>query len=171
MLRFSIVPAGVIFFFIGLLWVSGCSRQDDIAAIRSVIEKGAQLAQDKQLSELMDLTAEGFLAGPGRHDRRQVKSILFSAFMYYGHFKIHFPQPTVELLDEGQTAAAKVYFLIVREKQTIPSIKELYKDPRRWLEAVGDKADLYQLALQFEKTGGDWRVRQAHLEGFKGTGF
>ena len=55
--------------------------------------------------------------------------------------------------------------------RTIPDVKDLYEEPRRWLEKVGENADLYQIKLELLKTDGKWLVKQAHLEGFKGLGF
>ncbi len=153
------------------LLVSACSSKDDVAVIRGVIQKSARLAEDKQINDLLELTAEGFLALPGQHDAPMVKGILFGAFRYYGRFKIHYPRPTIDVTADGTGATAVVHFLIVRRDQSIPGLKELYNDPRRWLETVGEKADLYQLKLQFKKKDGDWLVQQAQLEGFKGAGF
>jgi hypothetical protein len=61
--------------------------------------------------------------------------------------------------------------LIVKKDRAIPDVKDLYNEPRRWLEKVGENADLYQVKLKLLKNGGTWRVHQAHLEGFKGLGF
>jgi len=160
-----LLPAGL------FILVSACSSKDDAVIIREIIQKSARLAEDKHVGDLMDLTAEGFLALPGHHDARMVKSILFGAFRHYGQFKIHYPQPAVDVAPDGGGATAVIYFLIVRRNQSIPGLKELYDDPRRWLETVGEKADLYQLKLEFKKKDGDWLVHQAQLEGFKGTGF
>ena len=150
---------------------SACTRQDDTAVIGKLIEKGARLAEQKQLGDLMDLTGQDFYALPGRHDRREVKGILFAAFMHYGRFRIHYPQPAVEIAADGKSASTTIYFFIVSRDQSIPGLKEFYDDPRRWLETVGKKADLYQLKLQLKRDGNDWLVDQARLEGFKGTGF
>ncbi|MGD8844024.1 MAG: hypothetical protein PVI54_00865 [Desulfobacteraceae bacterium] len=60
---------------------------------------------------------------------------------------------------------------INRQNQAIPGLKALYDNPRKWFEAVGEKADLYQLELDLVNDGGDWLVGRARLEGFKGTGF
>ena len=159
------LPVGLCFF------VSACSPKDDVTVIRKIIQKAARSAENHQIADLVGLTAEGFLALPGHHDVRAVKSILFGAFRHYGQFELHYPQPAVDVAADSKDASAVVYFLIVRRNQSIPGLKELYNDPRRWLEAVGEKADLYQLKLQLKKKDGDWLVQQAHLEGFKGTGF
>jgi hypothetical protein len=45
-------------------------------------------------------------------------------------------------------------------------LKELYEDPQGWLEAVGEKVDLYQLELQWVKVDGKWLVRRAYLDRF-----
>ena len=75
-----LIPAGL------CLFISACSGKDDVAVIRKIIQKGVILAQDKHINDLMDLTAEGFTAMPGRHDSRAVKGILFAAFRHYGQF-------------------------------------------------------------------------------------
>jgi hypothetical protein len=64
-----------------------------------------------------------------------------------------------------------IYLLIVKKDRTIPDVKDLYEEPRRWLETVGENADLFQVKLQLLKKDGKWLVEQAHLEGFKGLGF
>jgi hypothetical protein len=64
-----------------------------------------------------------------------------------------------------------IYLLIVKKDRTIPDVKDLYEEPRRWLETVGENADLFQIKLQLLKKSGKRLVKQAHLEGFKGLGF
>lgn len=153
------------------IFLSACSKKDDVEVIRQRIQKGAELAEQKKLGDLMAMTAEGFTADPGGNDPRAVKGILLRAFMHYGQFKLHFPQPTVEMADDGLSAAATLHFLIVRQNQVIPGLKDLYDDPRKWLETVGEKADLYQLEMSWVKADGDWSVANAVMAGFKGTGF
>jgi hypothetical protein len=77
----------------------------------------------------------------------------------------------VGLLPDRAGARATIHFLIVRQDQSIPGLKELYDNPRKWIEKAGEKADLYQLELVLRKEEGDWLVSDAELEGFKGTGF
>lgn len=151
------------------LFLSACSEKDEAEVIRQRIQKGAELAEQKKVGDLMAMTTDGFIADPGGNDPRAVKGILLRAFMYYGQFKLHFPKPTVEMADDGLSAAATLHFLIVRQNQTIPGLKDLYDDPRKWLETVGEKADLYQLEMSWVKTDGDWLVVSAKMAGFKGT--
>ena len=47
----------------------------------------------------------------------------------------------------------------------------IFKDPKAWLEEVGENADLYRLTLGFEGKNSDWTVKSALLEPFKGLGF
>lgn len=169
--RFSVTAGYLVVLCLGAIFLSACSEKDDTEAIRRLIVKGAGLAEKKQVGDLMDLTTPAFVALPGNHDAQTTKSILFGAFFHYGKFKIHFPKPDVEMASDGNSADATVHFLIVRQNQSIPGLKELYDDPRQWMETVGEKADLYQLKLAMVKNGGDWLVSKAELEGFKGTGF
>ena len=151
--------------------LSACGDKDDTKAIYEMIQNGTSLAEEKQVGDLMDLTVPEFVAQPGGRDRRQAKGVLFAAFMRYGNFKIHYPRPQVDILSDGDSANATVHFLIVRQDQSIPGLKELYDDPRKWIDTASEKADLYQLKLALVKKGGDWLVGKAELEGFKGTGF
>lgn len=153
------------------LLATSCSEKDDVVAIRELIKKGAELAQDHDINGILDLTTEDLVALPGHRNRREIKRIIWSAFMRYGSFRVLYPEPAVDLTAKENTATARVYVLIVRKNQPLPKLKELYKDPKRWLEAVGEHADLYQINLQMLKKNGHWFVRQARLESFKGFGF
>lgn len=148
-----------------------CTSQNDEEMIRNLIRDGAELAEEKQIGDLMKQTGDGFTALPGSYDAVSVKGILFRAFLHYGVFNILYPTPSVELGPQDGAASATVYFLIVRQNQDIPGLKELADDPVRWLETAGRKADLYRLELQLKRTDSRWLVYRAHLEGFKGTGF
>jgi hypothetical protein len=151
--------------------VVSCSPKDEVAAIRELIKKGAELAEDHDVGGIMDLTTADVVALPGQHNRLEIKRIIWAALMHYGKLKVLYPEPSVDLTSNDSIASARVYFLIVKKDRNSPELKELYKDPRRWLEEVSENADLYQLNLQLLKKNGDWLVKQAHLEGFKGIGF
>ena len=93
------------------------------------------------------------------------------AFRHYHDFKILYPRPNVELKPDKRSASAVFPFLIVKKETTLPKLKELYEDPQRWLEAVGENADLYRLRLECIKPNGDWLVKKARLERFTGSSF
>jgi hypothetical protein len=160
-----------ILLMIPFLFVLSCAEKDDAAAIRALIKKGAQLAEDHDVSGILELTTEDVMALPGRHDRREIKHIIWSAFMHYGKLKVLYPEPSVDLSDTENRASCRIYLLIVKKEQAFPGLKALYNDPKSWLEEVGENADLYQVDLQLAKKDGAWLVRKAHLEGFKGMGF
>jgi ketosteroid isomerase-like protein len=158
---------GVIFFFL----TASCAEKDDAAAIRQLVEEGAKLAEKQDINGLMKLTTEDFLALPGKHDNREVKTLIWLAFKHYRKFRILFPEPSINVAADSQTAFANVKFLIVKKDQSLPDLNELWKNPKRWLEMVGENADLYQLKLEWLKKDKDWLVRQARLESFRGLGF
>ena len=160
-----------IFWTILFVFVSSCSPKDEVAAIRELIQKGAELAEDHDVGGIIKLTTEDVVALPGRHNRMEIKRIIWLAFKHYGNLKILYPEPSVKLTSNENSASSRVYLLIVKKDRKLPELKELYTEPRRWLEEVGENADLYQLNLQMLKKDGDWLVKQAHLEGFKGIGF
>lgn len=150
---------------IGILIIVGaaCTKKDDVAAIRQLIQKGADLAEKQKIGNLIELTTKDFSARPGDHNQRSVRGILFMAFRHYGRFKIHYPQPSVEVIEAGHTARAMLSFIIVSQDKPLPGLKELYEDPQRWIETASEKADLYQLQLDLVKTDGDWLVKIARL--------
>jgi len=161
--------------FVLLLIVVGglqsCSSKDEESAIRNLVQKGATLAEEQDIKGLMNLTTEDLLVLPGDLGRQETRRILFVAFRHYQDFKILYPRPSVDLKPDKLSASAVFPFLIVKKETTLPNLKELYEDPQRWLETVGENADLYRLKLECLKQNGDWLVKQAKLERFTGTSF
>lgn len=156
---------------ITLFMLAACSKEDDTEQIRNLIKEGAKLAEEHNIAGLLKLTSEDFVALPGKHDDREVKRILWYAFNHYGNFKVMYPEPSVDLEEKSKAASAKVYCMIVRKEQSIPELKDLYRDPRGWLEEVGETADLYRLKLELLKKNGNWLVQSVLLEPFRGVGF
>jgi hypothetical protein len=163
-----LIPA--VFLYLVFL-APACSQKDDVQVIREMIKEAAGLAEDHNVSEIMELTTEEVVALPGHLNRMEIKRLIFSAFMHYGKLKVLYPKPSVDLSPADNSATSMIYLLIVKKDRTLPDVKDLYEEPRRWLEKVGENADLYQIKLQLVKTGDKWLVKQAHLEGFKGLGF
>jgi hypothetical protein len=162
------IPAVFLFF---MCMASACSQKDDVQVIREMIKEAAGLAEDHNVSEIMELTTEDVVALPGHHNRLEIKRLIFSAFMHYGKLKVLYPKPSVDLSTTDDSATSMIYLLIVKKDRSIPDVKDLYEEPRRWLEKVGENADLYQIELQLVKKDNKWLVKQVHLEGFKGLGF
>ena len=159
------------FFLIPLFFLISCSSTDDASMIRKLVEDCARLAEEHNAKEIIKQTTEAFYANPGKHDRQGVRKILWWAFRQYGEFKILYPEPDIELMESDSAAICRIYFMIVRNKQEYPALKELYDDPEAWLEEVGKNADLYRLDLNFSKNDGDWDVTRAELAPFKGLSF
>ena len=158
---------GLVFFLVA----SACSQEDDAAAIRELVQKGAALAEAHDINGVMELATTDIVGQPGAYNRPAIKRIIWSALKHYGQIKILYPKPSVTLLAEDNRASCVVFLLIVKKDRNIPDLKDLYDDPKGWIETVGDNADLYQLNLEMRKTDGRWRVHKARLETFKGTGF
>ena len=156
---------------LGLLIVASCSSKDETAVILDMINRGAESAERHRIGDLVAPASDDFVALPGRYNVRTVKGILFRAFKYYGDFNILYPRPLVNLDETSVNATVTVYFVIIRKGHVFSGIKELYDNPRKWVEAVGEKADLYQLKLRFFEKNSDWRVESAHLKPFTGFGF
>ena len=161
----------LVLLLIAVSMLEACSSKDEESAIRELIKKGATLAEEQDIKGLMNLTTEDLLVLPGDLGRQETRRILFVAFRHYQDFKVLYPRPSVELKQDKGSASAVFPFLIVRKETTIPKLKELYEDPQRWLETVGENADLYRLKLEWLKQNGDWLVKQARLERFTGTSF
>ncbi len=161
----------VVLLLITMSGLESCSSKDEETTIRELVKKGAKLGEEQDIKGLMNLTTEDFLALPGDLGRQETRRILFVAFRHYQDFKILYPRPNVELKPDKRSASAVFPFLIVKKEMALPKLKELYEDPQRWLETVGENADLYRLKLEWIKQNGDWLVRQARLERFTGRSF
>lgn len=162
---------GVFLLLLTGIVLAGCASKDEDKVIRDLVQKGATLAEEQDITGLMNLTTEDLRVLPGDLGRQETKRILFVAFRHYQDFKIIYPRPSVELNQDKRFASAAFPFLIVKKDTTLPKLKEFYEDPQRWLEAVGEKADLYRLRLEWVKQDGEWLVKQARLERFTGTSF
>jgi hypothetical protein len=160
------VRASKAFCLITMLLVSSlsCGKGDDFEAVRKLVDKGVALGEKHDIGELMNLAAEDFIALPGDLDRRSTRAVLWRAFKHYGTFRIHHPWPSVEVAEDGKGASAGLFFLIAREEVSFPKLKDLPKDPKGWLEGVGEKADLFHLDLELVKEKGGWLVQRATLK-------
>jgi len=143
------------FFFL----TAACSQKDDVQVIRGLIKDGAKLAEDHDVSGIMELATEDVVALPGHHNRIEIKRIIWAALMHYGKLKVLYPKPSVDLSTTDNSATCMIHLLIVKKDRTIPDVKDLYEEPRRWLETVGENADLFQIKLQLLKKDGMWRVK------------
>lgn len=153
------------------LLLASCSEKDDITLIRQLIEQGAKLAENHDINGLMKLTTGDFIALPGKHDNREVKTIIWLAFKHYRKFKILYPEPGISLQTNSDSALATVKFLIVKKAQSLPDLNELWRNPEKWLKELGENADLYQIKLEWLKQNGTWLVKEARLAPFRGLGF
>ena len=157
----------IAWFFAGC---SGTPPADDEALIRNLIDDARALAEQKKINELMDLTTEGLTVDPGQRDRRAAKATLFAAFRFYGAFHINYPRPMVSVNDAKTHGEATIPFVIIKQGAAFPDLKALYNEPERWLEEVGQMADLYHLTLWLKKNGDTWLVERAHIQGTKRFG-
>jgi len=146
------------------LLLGACGKQDDAEAIRALIREGTLLAEKHDVAGIMKLTTPEFRALPGEMDGREARKYLLYAFLRYKEFKLVYPRPVVEIQAGGEGAEASFPFLILQKDYSIPDLKDLAQHPEDWLQQLGDKADLYRLRLEFTRSGGEWRVRRAHLD-------
>ena len=152
-----------------LFIAAGCGHNDEVAVIRDQIQKGAALAEAHDINGLMKLAAEDIVVNPGGYNRREIKRIIWAVLRHYGHIKIIYPRPSVDLSNDNQASCGLV-FLIVKKNRVIPDVKELYDDPQAWIETVGANADLYRLKFEMLKTNKGWQVKNAYLETFPFNG-
>ncbi len=149
-----------------LLSVNGCSRTDREKAVYSFVEEGVSLAESHDVGRLMDLTDENLVIGPGKHSRKEVRRVLFVMLKRYGHFRIHYPQPSVKLSDDEQRAIVKMNLLIANKNQLFPDLDLLYQDSAAWLQTVDENADLYTLSMELNFDSGDWLLKKARITKF-----
>jgi len=150
---------------------ASCSSKGDEKALEEMVQKAANLAEAHDIGGIIKLTTKDFEARPGGLNRREAKRILFMAFRHYGKLKVLYPKPSVDLESEKSRSTLSFPFLIVKKNQSLPALERLYNNPKGWMEAVGEGADLYRFKLKAEKIDGDWLVKSACLERFTGLGF
>jgi hypothetical protein len=156
---------------LALLPIPCCGEKDDVTAIRSLIKKGAGHAEKHEIEGILKLASEDLRVLPGDADRREVRRILWLAFRHYGDLRVIYPRPGIEIEKDGNHASAQFPFLIVKRDQSFPKLNELVNDSQKWVQEVGERADLYRLKLRLSKIRGEWLVNHAQIERFSGLGF
>lgn len=149
-----------------VLTVLSCSKKDDETAINNLIREGADLAEKHEIGNIMDLAKDDFVGMPGKLNKRETKGLLWRTFNYYKAFKILYPKPEMTIEENGQNALAKLPFLIVKEDHAFKKLKDLFEDPKQWVEEAGKSADIYRLELELVKSDGDWLVQRARVTKF-----
>ncbi len=143
-----------------------CAKTEREEALHQRIKQAAGLAERHDIRGLLDLTQEGFIVDPGGYTSPDVRRILFVTFKRYGKFRIHYPQPTVMLSEDEETATVKMHFLIATEDRSLPKLEQLYKDPEAWLMTVDRHADIYTLSVEFGFKSGNWLAKKARISSF-----
>ncbi len=149
-----------------------CSEEtSDQEQIRRIIARAVELAEKQDIGGIMDLASQDFVAMPGNRGRRETKGMLFYVFRRYPDLSILYPRPGVTVEPGATDGTASVVFLLLRGSDARPDLDGLGDDLEKWIETAGDYTRLYRLKLSFSKEDGDWLVRRARLERFKGLGF
>jgi len=161
------VVAAIVFFTL----CTACNRGDDTDKIRAQIARGAELAEAHDIGGLLELASAAVVAMPMNLDRNGIRAILWRTFKTYGPLAVFYPRPEIEINETAGGASTRFPFLIVRKEHDLPGLETLRDDPVAWIEAIGDKADLYNLQLEWIKKDSEWVVDRAFLERFSGRGF
>ena len=149
---------------------SGCEPDDDEQLIRLLVSQAVERAEMHNIADLFDLAIKSFVADPGSHDRRSSKAMLLVMFRRYGSFRILHPSYGVNISEDAKSAELSIPFLIVREGQPVPEMRELAEDPARWLKKASEAADPFMLDAQLIKTDGEWKVEKVHITGRRSVG-
>jgi hypothetical protein len=157
---FSIIAA------LTLLLLSACSESDREVEVNRLIQQAVALAEDQNLSGLMELTQDGFTAGPGDRSSKEVRRILFVIFKRFGKFRIHYPKPSIKLSEDENSAIVKMNFLMASNGKMFPELKILYEDTAAWFESVDRRADIYTLTMELGYASGEWLVEKARITTF-----
>jgi hypothetical protein len=143
----------------------GCEKPDDVTQIRAIVDQAVDAAKRQDIKEVMEFVTDDFRVNPGDRDEQAARSILLIALRTFGKFDIRYPVPAIKIAPDAQSAQVNVPFLIVRESVNFPDVSQTREDPARWLEAVGDAlGDPYRLKMDFTKSSGEWKVREATLQ-------
>lgn len=149
----------------------GCAQQDDEELIQQLVENAVVYAQQHEIGELMDLATKDFVANPGSHQRRSTKALLMVLFRRFGKFSIVHPVSSITIENSGTAANLSVPFLLVREGQAIPDMRELVQQPGQWLKEAGEVAHPYYLTAKLVKVDGDWLVASVQMKGTQNIGY
>ena len=153
-------------------WFGPCEDPgSDQDQIRKLIDRCITLAEQHNVSEIMELTTEDFRASPRAQDRRSAKRALFVFFRRYQNFKLIYPNPPIELQLDNKTARAKLTLLMVAKGEDLPDTSDLMDDPEKFAEEFADMANLFRLYLDLRKVDEEWLISHAAVKRFRGLGF
>jgi hypothetical protein len=153
-----------------LIGVSSCARTDKEEQLYQLIKQGVELAEGHDLSGLMDLTKDEFVARPGDRPKQEVRQILFVTFKRFGRFRIHYPKPVITVSEDGESAIVRMTFLMASQDQVFPELKLLYEDAVAWMEKVDKRTDLYAISMELEYESNNWFVTKARISRFSNPG-
>jgi hypothetical protein len=151
-----------------LAFFTACTRDNDAERIRTQIARGAERAEAHDIGGLLELASESVVAMPMNLDRRGIRAVLWRTFNYYGPLAVFYPRPEIEIDAAAGESSTRFPFMIVRKENEISGLETLRDDPLAWIEAVGGKADLYRLQLDWIQEDGKWVVDRAFIERFAG---
>ena len=146
---------------------SRCEEKDDEELILQLIDNGARAAEEHRIGDVIGVTTQDFSTQPGQLDRRATKGVLLMAVRRYKRFKVHYPPPTIQIIQSGLAAETSFPFVIVREGQKVPELSGLADNPKEWLNKVAKLADLYYMKLWFIKEDAAWKVKKAEVNGYR----
>ncbi|MBN2342585.1 MAG: hypothetical protein JXX29_18865 [Deltaproteobacteria bacterium] len=164
-IRYAVAAALFASIVWGLAACSGCEPEDDEQAIRALVAQAAERAEKHDISGLFDLATQTFVANPGSNDRRSSKAMLMIMFRRYGAFHIAYPVFGVDIASSRLEADVSVPFVVVREGQTVPDIREFVEQPGKWLEEASKAADPFMLNAHLLKSDGEWKVDAVRITG------
>lgn len=151
---------------LSLLLLNACSKTDREEEVYILIQHAVDLAEGHNLSGLMELTQEGFTAGPGDYTSKDIRRILFVTFKRFGKFRIHYPKPSIRLSEDEETAIVKMNFLMAKKDRLFPELNMLYEDAAAWVRGVDERTDIYTLTMELSYESGDWLVKKARITSF-----
>ena len=157
---------GIAVLFSTVMLISACAKTDREKEVYQLIEQGVESAEKHNLSELMQITKDGFTAGPGNRSRQEVRRILFVVFKRFGEFTIHYPKPSVKMSVDENAAIVKMNFLMASKDSVFPELKLFYEDLSAWIDTVDKRADIYALTMELEYVSGSWLVTKATITSF-----
>ena len=161
-------PNGLLAVALGLALAgvaTGCRTPPDDEQLRGLVRRAAELAERHETRELLQLTHPTFRADPGNLAAAEVRTLPFAAFQRFGRFRVIHPAPAVTIDAAAGQAQAKVPFILLREGQPLPALRDFPADPLGWLAAAREVADPCQIEIEFRREGKEWQVRRVFLEG------
>lgn len=151
-----------------LLLTTACRSTPQEEKIRAWLQEAVTEAERNDARGLLDRLSNDFRLSPAGTGKKEMGRLLFLALARVRGASIYYPRPEITIAEDGETAEARVPFLLVRGARAEDAGR---RDAAAWLEEIGDRTHLMRIQIWLRQEKGEWLAYQARLERFTGIEF